>query len=112
MDTKNVLVFLAGAAVAYFVIKQMDKKKMTTRPMPAPAEVDPKLVACQASLAEALKTVRTTDIEGFKAQFMSDCMAAPAVMEETTMDPIIDHAAPPAGPFPLPALDSELGLAV
>lgn len=111
MDTKNVLVFLAGAAVAYFVIKQMDKKKMmATRPMPVPpVEVDPKLVACQASLAEALKTVRTTDIDGFKAQFMSDCMAATPVAEEmTTMEPIIDHAAPPVNT----ALDSELGLAV
>lgn len=73
MNTKNVLVFLAGAAVAYFVIKQMDKKKPTTT---TPPVTDPKLVACQASLEEALKTIRTTDIEGFKTQFMTDCMAA------------------------------------
>jgi len=42
MDTKNLLVFLAGAAVAYFVIKEMDKQKalapapVTPTPTPAP----------------------------------------------------------------------------
>ena len=29
METKNILVFLAGAAVAYFVIREMDKQKAT-----------------------------------------------------------------------------------
>ena len=76
MDTKKLLVFLAGAAVAYFVIKQMDKKKTTIPPIITPPSIDPKLVACQASLEEVLMTVRTTDIEGFKARFMTDCMAA------------------------------------
>jgi hypothetical protein len=77
MDTKKLLVFLAGAAVAYFVIKQMDKKTTTTTtPLITPPVIDPKLVACQAALEEALLTVRTTDIEGFKAQFMTDCMSA------------------------------------
>ena len=93
MDTKNVLVFLAGAAVAYFVIKQMDKKKpiaTTTTPV-----TDPKLVACQTALNDALLTVRTTDIEGFKAQFMADCMAAPASQ---------------ATPTTAPELQNELGL--
>lgn len=77
MDTKNVLVFLAGAAVAYFVIKQMDKKKPIATTTTPPV-TDPKLVACQTALNDALLTVRTTDIEGFKAQFMADCMAVSA----------------------------------
>ncbi len=85
MDTKNVLVFLAGAAVAYFVIKQMEKKKADGVPAPpVNAPADPKMVACQAQLAEALKTVRIADLEGYKAQFMADCMAAVPEAPETS----------------------------
>jgi len=46
MDTKNLLVFLAGAAVAYFVIKEMDKQKalapgpVTPPPTPLPMPID------------------------------------------------------------------------
>jgi len=34
-----------------------------------------KVADCQAQLEEALKVVRTTDIEGYKADFMARCMA-------------------------------------
>jgi len=80
MDTKKLLIFIAGAAVAYFVIKQMDKNKRPNLPMAQPpAGPNPKMVACQAELEEALKTVRVADLEGYKTQFMADCMAAPEV---------------------------------
>ena len=99
MDTKNVLVFLAGAAVAYFVIKQIDKAKM--KPVSAP---NPKLAACQAQLQDALKTVKTTDIEGYKTSFMNDCLSAPEQTIEGTTGNI---------PADIPSnapVDSQLGL--
>jgi hypothetical protein len=43
MDTKNLLVFLAGAAVAYFVIREMGKQKAVQ----CPASID-----CMPTISE------------------------------------------------------------
>jgi hypothetical protein len=107
MDTKKLLIFIAGAAVAVFVMKQIEKNKKVVAPTPTPTPADPKLTACQAQLAEELKVVRTTDIEGFSTQFISECMAAAS--EVTGNIPVL----PESGPIPGNVMvNEELGIQV
>ena len=73
MTTKHVLLFVGGVALGYFLSMQMSKRQMAA---PTMAAVDPKQAECEAKLAEALKTVKTADVEGFKSQFMADCMSS------------------------------------
>jgi len=121
MNTKNVLVFAAGALVAYFVIKQMEKRKAAEvsaeeaaaaaeEPQGSPGHIDPKVTDCQAQLAEQLKMVRVTDIEGYKTQFMESCLneiitgALPGGSrfdESGGSAPVLDSSLP---------LDSQLGI--
>lgn len=115
MDTKKLLIFIAGAAVAVFVMKQIEKtKKPVSMPMPTPAEEEnPKMTACQAQLTEALKTVRTTDIEGYSKQFLADCMAARPSTDgggvATGNIPVLPESGPIPGDI---MLNEELGIQV
>ena len=87
METKNILVFLAGAAVAYFVIKEMDKQKAKTAPptpvppidqIPVPPidEVDENAI-CEEALNTQLMTMRfasDAERESFIKDYMDNCL--------------------------------------
>jgi hypothetical protein len=82
METKNILVFLAGAAVAYFVIREMDKQKAKTAtiiiPPPAPPidEVDENAI-CEEALNTQLMTMRfasDAERESFIKDYMDNCL--------------------------------------
>jgi hypothetical protein len=87
METKNILVFLAGAAVAYFVIKEMDKQKAKTAPptpvppidqIPVPPidEVDENAI-CEEALNTQLMTMRftsETEREAFIQDYSNNCL--------------------------------------
>lgn len=78
METKNLLIFAAGVTVGYFVFREINKKTIVADiivPPPAPPVPDPKLVECQTMLEAELQVVRPTDVEAFKTQFMTECMA-------------------------------------
>ena len=92
MDTKNVLVFLAGAAVAYFVIREMDKQKALASVPPVPVPVPPvdteagvnmstPLIApCEEAMMASTSVMRFASAEAAKEYedgFMSDCLANP-----------------------------------
>ena len=94
METRNLLIFAAGVTVGYFVFRELNKKTLAdiivpppAPPVPSPGNIDPKLVECQAQLDTQLQLVRTSDIEGFKTQFMTDCMAGNLVVEEEVVLP-------------------------
>lgn len=75
MDTKNVLVFLAGAAVAYFVIKEMDKQKTSVTPVPVPP-VDSNSI-CEEALNTQMMTMRfasDAEREAFIKDYMDNCL--------------------------------------
>jgi hypothetical protein len=75
MNSKNVLVFLAGAAVAYFVIKQMDKMKTSPVPVPPVDTVD--TTACEEALNTELMTMRfasDSEREAFIQEYMDNCL--------------------------------------
>ena len=65
MNTKKLLIVLGVGALAYVGYTMYQKKKAT----------DLKTADCQNQLLEALKVARISDIEGFKAQFMADCLS-------------------------------------
>ena len=94
METRNLLIFAAGVTVGYFVFREINKKTLADAynvivPPPAPPvpSPDPKLAECQTLLDAELQVVRTSDIEGFKTQFMADCMAGNLVVEEEVVVP-------------------------
>jgi hypothetical protein len=89
METRNLLIFAAGVTVGYFVFRELNKKNLeiievVPPPAPSPGNIDPKLLQCQAELDTQLQVIRTADIEGFKTQFMADCMAGGQVTTEAS----------------------------
>jgi hypothetical protein len=85
MDTKNVLVFLAGAAVAYFVIKEMDKQKTSVTPVPVPP-VDSNSI-CEEALNTQMMTMRfasDAEREAFIKDYMDNCLRG----DSTTQGPL------------------------
>jgi len=84
MDTNKVLIFLAGAAVAYFVINQMDKQKLTkvvaSAPPIPPTGINPNLANCETALTDSMMTLRFESaeaLEQYKKDFMADCLQNP-----------------------------------
>jgi len=78
MDTKNLLVFLAGAAVAYFVIKEMDKQKAiaSVPPVPVTPPVDANSI-CEDALNTQMMTMRfasDAEREAFIQDYMDNCL--------------------------------------
>lgn len=65
MNTKKLLVALGVGALAYVGYTMYQKKKAT----------DSKTADCQNELNEVLKVARISDIEGYKSQFMADCLS-------------------------------------
>lgn len=80
MTTKHLVIFGAGVLAGYLLMDYLRKQKqqqVTPVTEPPVAVVDPKVAYCEASLLEALKTVRigADQLEAYKAQFMADCLA-------------------------------------
>ena len=78
MDKKQLLFLLGGLALGYLAFKTFsakEKGETSEEGTNGVAEVNPKIAECQAKLNEALKLVRTSDIEGYKTKFMADCMS-------------------------------------
>ena len=94
METKNILVFLAGAAVAYFVIREMDKQKAKIIiPPPAPVppvdEVDENAI-CEEALNNQLMTMRfasDAERESFIKDYMENCLRGDTNTYEDTKYP-------------------------
>jgi len=93
MTTKHLVIFAGGVLAGYLLMDYLRKQKQQVTPVTEPpvAVVDPKVANCEASLLEALKTVRigADQLEAYKAQFMADCLAntneASKVVEEYGM---------------------------
>jgi hypothetical protein len=79
MNTKELLFLVGGVALGYLAFKQFSKEKgKTTEVATAPtgeAGVNPKQVECEKQLQESLTMVRVSDLEGYKNQFMVDCLS-------------------------------------
>lgn len=77
MDTKKILVFLAGAAVGYFIYRMRPKSTAT---VPVPSS-DPKVIAdCQQYLDFQLQVMRfrsSEAMEQYKKDFMARCLVFP-----------------------------------
>lgn len=74
MDKSQLLFLLGGLALGYLAFKTFSKKEKSETSEEG-IEVNPRIAECQAQLNEALKLVRTSDIEGYKTKFMADCMS-------------------------------------
>lgn len=78
MNTKELLFLVGGIALGYLAFKQFSKEKGETSEegstTTGEAGVNPKQVECEKQLQESLTMVRVTDLEGYKNQFMSDCL--------------------------------------
>jgi len=81
MDTKKVLIFLAGAAVGYFIYNRMNRpKSVATVPVPSS---DPKDIEdCQRHLDFELQVMRLSSeaMEQYKKDFMARCLLNPGVV--------------------------------
>jgi len=94
METKNILVFLAGAAVAYFVIREMDKQKAKTAiivPPPAPVPPVDTNAICEEALNNQLMTMRfasDAERESFIKDYMDNCLRG-----DTNTQPTMDSNA-------------------
>lgn len=75
MTTKEILFLVGGLALGYLAFKQFSKEKTETSEEGGTTTDASKLADCQAQLDEAVKVVRTADLEGYKADFMARCMA-------------------------------------
>jgi hypothetical protein len=69
---KNLLLLLGAGALAFVLYKNMGKGDTDDS---AQITDEAKLSDCQAQLNEALKTVRTANLEQYKADFIDRCMA-------------------------------------
>jgi hypothetical protein len=76
MNTKELLFLVGGVALGYFAFQQFGKVKTSDKgTIPSgEAGVNPKQVECEKQLQDSLTMVRVTDLEGYKNQFMSDCL--------------------------------------
>ena len=80
MNTNKLLVFLAGAAVAYFVLNQINKQKLIVPVAPIDGQ-NPNLAACEKALTDSMMTLRfgsAEEMQKYKDDFMADCLQNPA----------------------------------
>jgi hypothetical protein len=89
MDTKKVLIFLAGAAVVYFIMNR--PKAVASVPVPSS---DPKDIEdCQRHLGFELQVMRLSAeaMEQYKKDFMARCLLNPGVVTGRDVNQLQDE---------------------
>lgn len=86
METKTLVIFLAGGVAGYLLCQYMSGKieGMTPptvsqpSPSPSPGQLDPKVLDCQSKLNIQLANVRLVPEkeQEFKDSFMRDCLSS------------------------------------